>query len=61
MDPEVTSFKLTGLKHNALYNFRVYAETEGGMGDALILRTPVRINKDIREYTAVYVSFYVWV
>lgn len=47
VEPDVTSFIVCGLRHDALYNFRVYAETEGGMGDALVLRSLVRINKHI--------------
>ena len=54
VDPDETFVVFEGLTTGAIYHFRVYAENEGGMGDALILRTPVRIQEDLREYCFPY-------
>ena len=57
MDASETSFVLEGLDMNALYVFRVYAENEAGMGDALVMKNPVRVKENIREYCLIHLSF----
>lgn len=50
MDPGTTTYVVDNLETDVVYVFRVYAENETGMGDALVLRTPVRIRENIRKY-----------
>ncbi|ROT75131.1 hypothetical protein C7M84_006327 [Penaeus vannamei] len=46
-DADQTTYVVDNLETNKVYVFRVYAENETGMGDALILRTPVRVKEFI--------------
>nr|XP_027214444.1 immunoglobulin-like and fibronectin type III domain-containing protein 1 [Penaeus vannamei] len=56
-DADQTTYVVDNLETNKVYVFRVYAENETGMGDALILRTPVRVKEFIGEYCLRLLTF----